>query len=252
MISMRDPRPAGFRRMESASGEKGPDADAVYRLKVTVRDSRPPIWRKLQVAAGMSLNELHQVLQIVMGWERHYSYQFDDGLFWYGQDFVDDLGDFVPGGEDDTKTRLCDVANEEGAHFLYNYRLEHIFLEGIWALKIRIERILPSNDELRVPLCVGGRRAGPPEAFPGIWNYEACLLSLRNSGDPRHQEAREALGPEFDPDAFNLSEINGRLATHQSLQGQPQMWQRQASEVLESGRPPIGGRWVYGTRSRKR
>jgi hypothetical protein len=241
-----------MKTIQRTSSHQKTDSHAVYRLRITVPGSKPLIWRRLQVAAGMTLNELHQVLQTVMGWERRYPYQFDDGLFWYGQDFADESGEFVPGGEDDTKVQLCAVAVERGAKFDYNYRLDEIMLEGIWSLRIQVEEILPADEKLRVPLCLGGERASPPEDALGIQDYQGDLLSWRDPEDPRHQEAREVLGPDFDPRAFNIDEINHRLAEFGSFSRQPELWRQKPSEVLGSGRPPRGGRWVYGARSRKR
>jgi hypothetical protein len=37
-------------------------ADSVISLKVTLRDVRPPIWRRLLVPAGMALDDLHHVI----------------------------------------------------------------------------------------------------------------------------------------------------------------------------------------------
>ena len=44
-------------------------ADSVISLKVTLRDVRPPIWRRLLVPAGMTLDDLHHAIQAAMGWE---------------------------------------------------------------------------------------------------------------------------------------------------------------------------------------
>ena len=43
-------------------------ADSVISLKVTLRDVRPPIWRRLLVPAGMTLDDLHHAIQAAMGW----------------------------------------------------------------------------------------------------------------------------------------------------------------------------------------
>ena len=38
----------------------------VYQLKVTLKRSRPPIWRRIQVADNTTLAGLYRILQIVM------------------------------------------------------------------------------------------------------------------------------------------------------------------------------------------
>lgn len=52
---------------------------SVHQLKVTLRDIRPPIWRRVQVSSNISLAALHDVLQVVMGWENAHLHQFEVG-----------------------------------------------------------------------------------------------------------------------------------------------------------------------------
>ena len=40
-----------------------------YQLKITLKDVSPPIWRSFVVPASITLDRLHDVIQIVMGWE---------------------------------------------------------------------------------------------------------------------------------------------------------------------------------------
>lgn len=42
----------------------------VYQLKITLRDVRPPIWRRVLVTDATNLNQLHWIIQIAMGWTR--------------------------------------------------------------------------------------------------------------------------------------------------------------------------------------
>jgi len=52
------------------------DTNPVYQLKVTLRDSRPPIWRRIQVRGNTSLSRLHDILQIAMGWTDSHLHEF--------------------------------------------------------------------------------------------------------------------------------------------------------------------------------
>jgi hypothetical protein len=39
----------------------------IFQLKVTLLGTSPPIWRRLLVPAGLTLAQLHDVLQAAMG-----------------------------------------------------------------------------------------------------------------------------------------------------------------------------------------
>ena len=39
----------------------------IYQLKITLRDTRPPIWRRVLVGDTTTLHELHWIMQIAMG-----------------------------------------------------------------------------------------------------------------------------------------------------------------------------------------
>ncbi len=56
---------------------------AIYQLKITLKGIDPPIWRRIQVP-DCTLGELHEVLQVVMGWEDSHLHQFDIRGEYYG------------------------------------------------------------------------------------------------------------------------------------------------------------------------
>ena len=56
----------------------------VYQIKVTLKGSKPPIWRRIQVTSETTLAKLHRILQRVMGWEGSHLYQFIIASMVYG------------------------------------------------------------------------------------------------------------------------------------------------------------------------
>jgi len=61
----------------------GQSNETVYQLKVTLRESKPPIWRGFQVSGDITLRRLHLILQDVMGWTNSHLYRFDIGGIQY-------------------------------------------------------------------------------------------------------------------------------------------------------------------------
>jgi hypothetical protein len=50
--------------------------EAVYRLRVVLRDITPACWRDLEVPGSMKLRDLHCVLQAVMPWSESHLHEF--------------------------------------------------------------------------------------------------------------------------------------------------------------------------------
>ncbi len=48
-------------------------------LKVTLDNVEPPVWRRFQIPVSASLDDLHAVLQIVMGWQSEHLFDFRVG-----------------------------------------------------------------------------------------------------------------------------------------------------------------------------
>src|SRR5262249_11158833 len=52
--------------------------DTVFQIKMTLRGIDPPIWRRIQTK-DCTLEELHALIQVTMGWECEHLYRFDIG-----------------------------------------------------------------------------------------------------------------------------------------------------------------------------
>jgi hypothetical protein len=174
----------------------------IYQLKVTLKESKPPIWRRILVPGDISLSKLHQILQIAMGWEDSHLHQFIVGGTYYGEP--------DPGFRDEMKSerrvKLNQVAPHEKGRFTYEYDFG-----DSWEHQIVVEKIVPPEPGARYPVCTAGTRACPPEDCGGVWGYESLLEAIADPNNPEHDEMLEWVGEDFDPDAFDLEEINERL-----------------------------------------
>ncbi|HEX5366115.1 MAG TPA: plasmid pRiA4b ORF-3 family protein [Acidimicrobiales bacterium] len=198
-------------------GERGAPAPSpraratgdVFQLKVTLLDTKPPIWRRVLVDGGSTLDHVHEVIQAAFGWWNYHLHEFEVGRSRYGVPDPDE--DWGEPPRDERRTRLDAIASE-GASFRYTYD----FGDG-WDHKVTVEKVLPTDSAPTAPACIDGRRACPPEDCGGTWGYRELLEILAKPSHPEHAARREWLDRTFDPEAFDPSEFednlrNGRLA----------------------------------------
>jgi hypothetical protein len=174
----------------------------IYQIKVTLLGTEPPIWRRLLVPADLTLEQLHQVLQIAIGWEDCHMHDFRIGQQRFGTPNETEtlLGRSRTASE--RTTRLSSVLNRVGAEAVYTYDFG-----DSWEHGIVVEKRLASEPGRAYPACLDGERHGPPEdcgGIPGFYN----LLDARS--DPTHDQ-HEELGDNFDPDSFSVDEVNRRF-----------------------------------------
>ena len=176
--------------------------EPIYQIKVTLEESEPEIWRRFQVKGNTSLYKLHQILQVVMGWESYHLYEFVIGGTHYGESDLD----YGMETKDAKRAKLNQAVVGEKAMFTYIYDFG-----DDWEHEVLIEKILPPESVVRYPVCLAGENACPPEDCGGIWGYDEVLQSIQNPDDKQYDQLREWLGEGFDPKRFDLGEINKRL-----------------------------------------
>ena len=173
----------------------------VHQLKVTIVDTKPPVWRRVLVPTEITLGALHDVLQAAFGWWNCHLHGFEIDGIRYG---IDDGESWEP-AEDERRTRLGDVAGE-GAAFAYTYDFG-----DNWRHKIAVEKVVPADPGATYPTCTAGRRACPPEDCGGAYGYRDLLGVIADPDDEEHDSMIEWLGGGFDPDAFNPGDFDARL-----------------------------------------
>ena len=173
----------------------------VVSLKVTLRDTKPPVWRRLLVPGETTLGDLHRAIQAAMGWEDYHLHAFDIEGRQYGDPrAVDDVAD-------EKRVTLNGLIKSGVARFAYTYDFG-----DNWEHALVIEKSLPAVEALSRPVCTAGKRRCPPEDSGGPWGYCELLEVLADPAHPEHAERCEWLGEDFDPDDFNPKIADATLA----------------------------------------
>ncbi len=157
------------------------------------------IYRRLLVRSDMSLADLHYAIQIAMGWEDFHLHRFSI----HGKVCGNEDANYIVHYDAPGKPTLEDFAFEPNEKFLYEYD----FISW-WQHEVRAEKILPLDSKKSYPVCIGGRRACPPEDCGGPWDYQELLHARLNPFHNDHYAAAWNLGARFDPEAFDRGRVN--------------------------------------------
>jgi hypothetical protein len=189
-----------------------PKAEQVYQFKVTLLESRPPIWRRIQTK-DCTLDKLHEHIQTAMGWTNSHLHHFRVGEQLYGdpelmQENFEELE-----YKDSTTTNVSGILPEDGKRFRFQY--EYDFGDS-WYHEVLFEGVVRAESSKKYPLCLEGARACPPEDCGGIWGYPDFVEAIQNPKHEQHEELLEWVGGRFDPEAFDPA-----LATRAMRKGLP-------------------------------
>lgn len=208
---------------------------ATYVVRLDLDDAKPPIWRRLRLRSDVTLGHLHGIIQVAMGWTNSHLHQFKMGPS--TKDFMMmpfltayDLSEGETDGIPENDVRLDQVLGEPGHRLFYEYDFG-----DSWHHTIKLERVEPWVDGQPDASCVTGRRACPPEDVGGVPGYEDALAGLRGEPSDNPEWTRELLAwlpPRYDPEHFDVAEINEQL--EQGLFN-PDAWHPGIVQLLAQG-----------------
>jgi hypothetical protein len=178
---------------------------AIYQFKVTLKESDPPIWRRIQVPDS-TLGELHEVLQVVMGWEDSHLHQFIVRGEYYGPLDAEDAHWDMEKDDEEEMSLSKIVKMGRKTRFTYKYDFG-----DSWQHEIVLEKTLEPEPKVQYPRCVEGERACPPEDCGGVWGYAEFLEAIADPNHESHEDMLEWIGGEFDPEKFDLDAVNREL-----------------------------------------
>jgi len=188
-----------------AKRKKSAGPAPVYQIKVGLRGATPPIWRRIEVPADISLARLHKVIQIAFGWTDSHLHVFETPYGDFG------FADAELGHRAEAPMTLEQVAPAAKSKLTYRYDFG-----DDWEHEILVEKVLDRDDTATYPRCTGGRRAAPPDDCGGVWGYDELVEILSDTGHPEHKDRLAWLGlddaADFDPAAFDAGVVTSTLA----------------------------------------
>ena len=69
-----------------------PDGERGFRIRVDLRHTAPPVWRRVDIAGSLSLFQLHEVVQAAMGWTNSHLHCFPTGDDAGSVEFITEFG----------------------------------------------------------------------------------------------------------------------------------------------------------------
>ena len=132
-----------------------------YQLKITIRGSKPPIWRRVIVPEHIAFCDLDDIIEKIFGWTHSHLYEF----------FIKDWGMRITGApimeEEDNAEECIDSWMKVGSEILYTYDFG-----DNWEHTIKIEKIV--EYEYRYPTVLKFKGSNMIEDCGGIWGFYDC------------------------------------------------------------------------------
>lgn len=196
------------------------DDVVTYRVRVDLKDAKPPVWRRLELASDLRLDELHEILQACFGWYDAHLHQFGAGptSFYHPEterfvnEYTDEDGEV---GVYEADVRLDEVLTETGDRLFYVYDFG-----DNWEHVVKLEAVLPRDHRRPRAICTKGRRPGPAEDSGGVWAYN-LISAATDPSNKHHRDALDELAYTFGTDVdldqmrpipFDIDEVNASLA----------------------------------------
>ena len=189
--------------MDGCLRERGflSEREELYTLKISLSGIEPEIWRRFVVPADITLDRLHDVIQIVMGWEDYHLHQFTISGKRYTE-YIESPED----GKDDGRYRLGNLVKRKGLSFEYAYDFGDNWVDNVTLEDVSY--MLSAHDEpVRL---LAGKRACPPEDVGGVGGYAEYCEAMKHTKHPRHNEYFQWRGP-YDPEEIDLDKRNLKL-----------------------------------------
>ena len=179
----------------------------LFTLKITIKHTKPQIWRRVTMPGSSTLEQVHQTIQSVFDWHESHLHCFEAGPIRIG--CLEHWEGEAAGMGDETVVTLDGLRLAPKSRILYTYDFGDDWEHDI--LVEKVERPAPRSAAFAIR-CVAGRRRAPIEDSRGPWGWANLIEAVNDPSHEDHDVMIEWAGGPVDPDEMDLNEINARLA----------------------------------------
>lgn len=177
-----------------------------FQLKIVIKNSKPPIWRRVIVPTGITFSQLSMILNEVMGWSGYHLFEFE----FYHQELriiegVEDFDLIGPYDYLEASTTFIREYMEENDWFTYTYDLG-----DNWQHRVTIEKIM-DDWEWNYPKVVKYKGNCPIEDCGGIYGYYDCLEIISDANHPEYKERLDWMESQGYPQEYDVEYVNEQL-----------------------------------------
>jgi len=179
---------------------------SIFQFKITLQETEPVIWRRIQISDAYSFWDLHVAIQDSMGWLDYHLHNFEiiDPLTKKKQlmGIPDDEGFDCEKTLSGCEYRIKDyIAANNKMLYLYDYG-------DNWLHLIEYEGLYIKEVGRKYPICLAGKQACPPEDVGSISGYYNFLDAIKDPSHEDHGAMLEWMGEKiYDPEDFNPEKV---------------------------------------------
>jgi hypothetical protein len=179
-----------------------------YQLKIVIKNSKPSIWRRCIVPAGITFSQFSIILNKIMGWSSYHLSEFEFYHLELQLREEDEFDDFIPYGDfdllDSSKTFINEYM-EQQEWFTYTYDFG-----DDWQHRVTVEKVI-ADYPYNYPQVIKYKGDCPMEDCGGIEGYYECQNVMDEDGNPEGKARREWAESQGYGYAYDMNEVNADL-----------------------------------------
>jgi hypothetical protein len=205
-----EPNEVMYKDLEAFANQPIFSSTAV-ELKVSLELKNYKVWRSIIVPTHITFRSLHDILQIVFGWQSYHLHDFH--VFNGDKPIVHLVCDQEPIEHPKDIPTIMDTSCKLSEYIPRYTRLKYTYDFGDqWQHTIEVLNRI-EDYTLNHPTCVEGEGKTPPEDVGGECGYEEFLEAISNRKHPEHKNMVEWSFEQGYRD-FNIKFVNSQLKRH--------------------------------------